>query len=81
MAWIRTVSQEEAEGDLARQYRAAVARAGKIFHIVKLQSISPEIMRPFLDLYMKIMYGPSGLTRSEREMVATVVSRTNACHY
>lgn len=81
MAWIRTISEEEATGDLERQYKAAVKRAGKVYQIVELQSLRPDIMRSFLDLYTKIMHGPSGLTRIEREMVATVVSKANHCHY
>ena len=81
MAWIRTISEEEATGDVERQYKAAVKRAGKVFQVVQLQSLRPEIMRTFMELYIKVMHGPSGLTRSEREMVATVVSKTNHCHY
>jgi len=27
------------------------------------------------------MFGPSGLTRAERELLATVTSRQNDCHY
>lgn len=84
MAWIRTISEDEATGDLERQYKAAVKRAGKVFQIVKLQSLRPEIMRTFMELYIKIMHGesgPSSLTRTEREMVATVVSKVNHCHY
>jgi AhpD family alkylhydroperoxidase len=30
---------------------------------------------------MRVMMGPSGLSRRERELVATVVSRTNGCFY
>lgn len=84
MAWIRTISEDDATGDLARQYDAAVKRAGKVFQIVKIQSIRPEIMRTFMELYMKIMHGATrqgGLSRLEREMVATVVSKVNHCHY
>ena len=81
MAWIRTISEEEATGDLARQYKAAIKRAGKVFQIVKIQSLRPDIMRTFMDLYIKIMHAPSGVSRSEREMVATVVSKVNHCHY
>lgn len=81
MAWIRTISEEEATDDVARQYKAAVKRAGKVYQIVKIQSLRPDIMRTFLELYTKIMHGASGLTRTEREMVATVVSRVNHCHY
>lgn len=32
-------------------------------------------------LYRTIMFGPSPLTRLERELVATVVSEANGCHY
>lgn len=81
MAWIRTISEDEATGDLKRQYEAARRRAGKVFQVVKLQSIRPDIMRSFMELYIKLMHAPSGLSRTEREMVATVVSRTNHCHY
>lgn len=81
MAWIRTIPEREATGDLKRQYDAAVKRAGKVFGIVRLQSLRPDILRPFLDLYVRIMHAPSGLSRAEREMVATVVSRVNHCHY
>ena len=81
MAWIQTISEDEATGDLARQYRAAVKRAGKVFQIVRIHSLRPDIMRTFMELYVKLMHGSSGLSRTEREMVATVVSRANACHY
>jgi alkylhydroperoxidase family enzyme len=38
-------------------------------------------MRTFMQLYLQLMYGDSELSRREREMVATVVSRANDCHY
>jgi len=81
MAWIRTISESEATGDLERQYRAGVKRAGKVFQIVKIHSLRPDIMRTFMELYVKLMHGASGLTRVEREMVATAVSKVNECHY
>ncbi|HSF18565.1 MAG TPA: carboxymuconolactone decarboxylase family protein [Vicinamibacteria bacterium] len=81
MAWIHTIPENEASGELKRQYDEAIRRAGKVYQIVKLQSIRPDVMRTFLNLYLQLMHGPSGLTRAEREMVATVVSRVNHCHY
>ncbi len=81
MAWIRTVSEDEATGDVARQYEAARRRAGKVYQVVKIHSLRPEIMRTFMELYIKLMHGESGLSRMEREAVATVVSRINQCHY
>ena len=40
-----------------------------------------DILRTFIELYVRVMHAPSGLTRTEREMVATIVSRVNECHY
>ena len=81
MAWIETIAENEAEGDLKRQYEAAVKRAGKVYNVVKLLSLRPDVMRTFLNLYLQLMHGPSRLSRRERELVATVVSWANHCHY
>jgi alkylhydroperoxidase family enzyme len=81
MAYIDTVPEEGASGDLARQYQAARRRAGRIYHIVQLSSLDPKLNRIFLDLYLHLMHGPSDLTRRARELLATVVSRANRCHY
>jgi alkylhydroperoxidase family enzyme len=34
-----------------------------------------------MEMYKAIMFGPSGLTRQERELLATVTSRQNECRY
>jgi uncharacterized peroxidase-related enzyme len=81
MAWIRTVPEEEATGGLKQQYDAAVKRAGRVFNIVKISSLKPEILRTFIQLYIQLMNGPSGLSRAQREMIAVVVSVLNKCHY
>ena len=81
MAWIRTVPEGAAEGDLAPLYEAAVKRAGKVFGIVRLMSPNPAVLAASMDLYRAIMFGPSPLSRRRREMIATVVSRANGCHY
>lgn len=81
MAWIETVDEDQASGLVAREYEAAIRRAGRVFNIVKLQSLRPDIMRAFMRLYATIMHGDSGLSETEREMVATIVSRVNHCHY
>jgi len=46
MTRIRTVDPEQATGLLARLYREAVGRAGKIFNILRCQSVRPEWARP-----------------------------------
>ena len=39
------------------------------------------MLRRSIDLYREIMFGPSELSRAERELVAVVVSAANNCHY
>ncbi|WP_114794766.1 carboxymuconolactone decarboxylase family protein [Gaiella occulta] len=81
MAHIRLIEPDEATGPLKDEYDAAVGRAGKVFNIVKAMSLRPGVLRRSMELYKGIMFGPSGLGRRERELLATVVSRTNGCHY
>ncbi|MSO95484.1 MAG: hypothetical protein EXQ81_06790 [Thermoleophilia bacterium] len=81
MPHIRLTEPDEATGLLASEYDAAVGRAGKIFNIVKAMSLRPEVLHASMEMYKAIMFGPSALTRAERELLATVTSRHNACHY
>ncbi len=81
MSWIGKIGPDEAEGSLARIYDEAMKRAGRIYEIVRLQSLRPDILRSWLGYYTAVMLSPSGLSRVERELVAVVVSVTNGCHY
>ena len=81
MPHVRVIEEDEATGPLRAEYDAAVARAGKVFNIVKAMSLRPSVLKRSMDLYLEIMKGPSGLSRQERELLAVVVSRANDCHY
>jgi uncharacterized peroxidase-related enzyme len=81
MAHLRLTDVDEATGPLKEEYDAAIGRAGKVFNIVKAMSLRPPVLRRSMELYKGIMFGPSGLSRQERELLATVVSRENDCHY
>jgi uncharacterized peroxidase-related enzyme len=81
MPFLRLIDVEAATGLLREEYDAAVARAGKVFNIVKAMSLQPGVLRASMQLYREIMFGASGLARAERELLAVVVSRANDCHY
>ena len=81
MPHLDLIDPDDASGLVAEEYAAAVERAGTIFNIVRSMSLSPESLRASMGLYKAIMFGPSGLTRQERELLATVVSATNECYY
>ena len=80
-AHLRLVSEDEAEGLLKEEYDAAVARAGKVFNILKAMSLNPAVLKASMELYKAIMFGESGLSRKERELLATVTSAEQSCHY
>jgi uncharacterized peroxidase-related enzyme len=81
VAHLRLIEVDEATGELRAEYDAALERAGKVFNIVKAMSLRPEVLRRSIDLYREVMFGPSGLSRQERELLAVVVSNANDCHY
>ena len=81
MPHIRQIEVDEATGRLAQEYEAALARAGKVFNIVKAMCLNPVVLNRSMALYKAIMFGPSELSRVERELLATVVSTANDCHY
>lgn len=81
MAYIRTIAPDEATGELKQHYDAAVKRAGRVFNIVRLQSLNPRALAASIELYKTLMLGPGTLARATREMLATVVSRETGCFY
>ena len=81
MAHLRLIDVDAATGRLREEYDAAVRRAGKVFNIVKAMSLRPGVLRRSMELYKAVMFGPSGLTRAERELLGTVTSQINECHY
>jgi uncharacterized peroxidase-related enzyme len=82
MPWIRTVPPAEAEGLLKEISDEAIARAGKVFNVVSIQSLRPDVLQAGLEIYKALMLSDrSPLSRAQREMIAVAVSRANDCHY
>jgi alkylhydroperoxidase family enzyme len=82
MAWIHTISEDEATGILAKHYTAAVGRSGSVASIVKLHSQHVPTLRASMNLYMATTtMQDNPLPHWTRELIATVVSRTNECFY
>jgi uncharacterized peroxidase-related enzyme len=81
VAWIKVIEPHEAAGELKSEYDQAARRAGKVFNILKVQSLNPSTLQASMAMYLATMYGESGLSRAECEMLATVVSWANNCFY
>ena len=81
MSWIKTVPDNEADGLLSEIYDQTSAKFGNVINLVKIQSLSPETMSIGRHLYSHLMTKPGGLSRLQRVLIATVVSKINGCYY
>ncbi len=80
MAWIRIIGEAEATGELAELYAQETSTWG-VDNILKIHSLNPPSLKAHLAVYKTLMYGRSGLSRAQREMIGTVISAINHCEY
>lgn len=81
MAWIRIIDENEGGQPVVDAFAAVRGARGQIANILKIHSLRPDVLVAHLELYRKLMFGRSGLTRMERETIAVAVSVLNHCHY
>jgi alkylhydroperoxidase family enzyme len=94
MTWIRTVPMGEADEELRRaveaqrelypaEYATPVhpAAGGGASEIVASHSLIPEALRHAFSTFGALMSEGLPLSRRRHEMIATVVSAANRCHY
>jgi len=82
MAWIEIIGEEQATGRLKELYEKYGDHSwGGVDNILKIHSLNVKSMQTHYDLYAHLMRGRSPLSRTQREMIAVLVSVTNRCHY
>ncbi|HEV3469097.1 MAG TPA: hypothetical protein VG148_07230 [Pyrinomonadaceae bacterium] len=94
MTWIRTVTMAEADDQLRRALEDArslypaeyanpvhAVEEGEASGIVSSHSLIPEALRHAFSTFGVLMSPELPLSRAQHEMIATVVSVTNRCHY
>lgn len=81
MAYIETIHETEATGDVAQWYKRVGNPDGSVDNVMKIHSRNLETLRTHFEMYVQVMHKPSPLTHAEREMVGVVVSRINGCGY
>ena len=81
MSWIKVIEEGQAEAPLREAYAGVRGARSEVANILKIHSVSPAAMSAHLELYRRLMFGPSDLTRAECETLAVAVSAVNACHY
>lgn len=80
VAAVHTIPPEKADDELARAYRRVAGKRPPA-HIYRSHSLNPGAMVAHGQLYKAVMFADSPLSRTQRELVATVVSFDNECHY
>jgi len=81
MAFIEYVDYEDASPELKKIYDAYGAPKKLPANIIRISSVTPKAMTAHVGLYRAVMGAASSLSARQREMVATVVSAINKCHY
>ena len=82
-AWIEMLHEDRNDLDpiLRDMYDQMREPDGHVDNILKIHSLNPASLQVHYDFYKLVMYGPSPLSRAQREMIAVVVSTVNQCHY
>jgi alkylhydroperoxidase family enzyme len=81
MAFINYVGETEATDETRAAYARHRNCHGGVDNILRIHGANPATMGAHSELYRSLMFAPSPLTRTQREMLALVVSAANSCHY
>ncbi len=79
-AWLDTVALDAATPEQLAVLEASHPQA-KTSDYYLLLVHAPEVLAARSGAFNSIMYAPGGLSRAERELASTVVSRVNGCVY
>lgn len=77
MAWVRTISWDEADGALLDAYNWQAKALGEPAEFTMVGSLYPAIVEERLRLYRAVEDCPSGLSQIERQSAAFVASTIN----
>lgn len=81
MAWIKTISEDEATGIVKKYYNGTKRSWGGVDNIIKAHSLNTAALRALMTFYTGLMHGDCDLSLAQREMIAVTVSVHNECHY
>ena len=81
MAYIRTIGDDEATGELAALYEQMRRETGSIANINRVMSLNPGVLKGALQLRAGFRPGSPNIDGRRREMIATVASANLQCTY
>jgi len=81
MPFIKTINEQDATGPLADLYKRYANPDGSVDQVLKVHALNPASLEAHCQLYIQSCHKPSPLSRAEREIIGTTVSRLNNCTY
>ncbi len=82
MAWIESIDEAAASGELASLYAGLVdPESGNVDNILKAHSLHPRGLAAHEAIYKAAMAGTASFRKVDRELIAFQVSKLNGCHY
>jgi len=82
MAWIDTVSYDDAEGELKKLYDRIKGPGNNVDNIMLAHSLRPHSMQGHMTLYKYVLHHPrNALSKAYLEAIGVYVSSLNNCDY
>ena len=81
VAWLPLPSADELPQVVDEMMRPISDKVGFVPNIARLLAVTPDHFVGWWRYFDELMRGPSGLTKTQREMIAVVVSVEARCPY
>lgn len=80
-AWITVPAPDELPAEVADEIGDVSERIGFLPNVARLLAVTPSHFMGWWTYFDELMRGPSGLSKTQREMIAVVVSAESRCPY
>lgn len=80
-AWLAVPAADSLPEQVAVEIGPVAKRIGFVPNVARLLAISPEHFTGWWHYFDELMRGPSGLSKTQREMIAVVISAEARCPY
>lgn len=80
-SWLPLPSADELSGEVVAEIGPISERIDFVPNVARLLSITPRHFVGWWRYFDDLMRGPSGLTKTQREMIAVVISAESHCPY
>jgi uncharacterized peroxidase-related enzyme len=81
IARLHVPAEDEVPDEVKELWALPLEKLGFVPNVLRVFALRPQHLLKWWDYYDELLRGESGLTKTQREMIAVVVSSTNRCHY